>query len=87
MHKKKLNVSKLSILNLGLILLDRLELIHCAGFAYCDIKLENILIGYGEVLPKVTKDNVLEITETKNMFRNLSINLIDFGMSKRFIDK
>ena len=72
---------------MGLVLLDRLELIHCAGFAYCDIKLENILIGHGETLPKVTKENVQEITETKNIFRNLSINLIDFGMSKRYIDK
>jgi len=51
LHKKKLNISKISILNLALILLDRLELIHSAGFAYCDIKLENILIGYGEILP------------------------------------
>jgi len=45
-------------------LIDRLELIHNAGFAYCDLKLENILIGYDEDFPKVTNENIYEIAET-----------------------
>jgi len=34
----------------------------------------------------VTKENIYKITETENIFKNISINLIDFGMSKRYFD-
>ena len=34
----------------------------------------------------MTKENIYKITETENIFKNLSINLIDFGMAKRYYD-
>ena len=74
-------------MSLALILLDHLQNIHSTGFVYCDIKLENILIGNGQTLPKLTEESMEAITKTRNVFNNISINLIDFGMSKRFIDK
>ena len=68
-------------------MLERIQLIHNAGFAFCDLKLENILIGIHQSLPKPSAHDIKELLKDKNIFKNISINLIDLGMSKRFINK
>jgi len=61
LHKQGLNINTISILNLGIQLLDRLEIIHSAGFIFNDIKLENILIGHNQSLPEITSENIKNI--------------------------
>ena len=43
-----------------------------------DIKLDNILLGYGEKLPKDCS--------TGNCFKDVTVNLIDFGATTSYID-
>ena len=51
-HKEKVTLSSASIFNLGLKLLDILELIHSSGYVYNDLKLENIVIDLKDELPR-----------------------------------
>lgn len=56
-----------------------LEKIHEAGNVYNDLKLKNIVIGYNQVLPNYEP--------YENCFENISVNLIDFGFTKSYINK
>jgi serine/threonine protein kinase len=60
-----------TIVELGLKLLDIIEMIHNAGYTYNDMKLDNILVG----------DHTMS---EKTMHQ---IRLIDFGFAARFLDK
>jgi len=72
-------LSRRSTLNLGIKIIDILEKVHAAGYTYNDLKLDNLLIGYRDKLPKkYTPDNV---------FENVSVHLIDYGFATRYIDK
>ena len=44
-------MSKKSVYDFGLRVLELLETIHAAGYTYNDLKLENILVGNGDKLP------------------------------------
>ena len=46
---------KKSVFDLGTSVLSMLEAAHKAGYVYNDLKLDNILIGYGQKLPKPDK--------------------------------
>ena len=72
-------LSKISVANLGLSMLDCLEKVHNAGFVYNDLKLDNIMIGFGQKLPEKYVDD--------NAFLNVNINLIDFGFSTPYINR
>ena len=65
---------------LGLKLLDILELIHDSGLVYNDLKPDNILIGHHDFIPE------LNDTTNENLFADIDINLIDFGMASRWLD-
>ena len=71
-------MSKISVASLGLSVLNCLEKVHKAGFVYNDLKLDNIMAGFGQKLPeKFTEDDC---------FLNCDINLIDFGFSTPYIN-
>jgi serine/threonine protein kinase len=59
-------------------MINILEQVHKAGYIYNDLKLDNFLLGYREQLPK----NI----SRGNCFENVNINLIDFGLTDRYID-
>ena len=77
-QSQNFNLSYESVFHLGIQLLDILEMIHNTGFIYNDLKLDNILIGYGQRLP-------LDCSQG-NCFENIKINLVDFGFATRYID-
>ena len=47
---KKFSLS--TIVRLGIKMIDILEMVHKSGYIYGDLKLDNILTGFGEVLPE-----------------------------------
>ncbi len=49
--QRKQNISKISIYNLGIFLIETLKVIHQAGYIYNDIKLDNIMTGFADELP------------------------------------
>ena len=80
-QKKKLSLQ--SIIALGIKVIDMLEMVHNSGYIYGDLKLDNILIGDGQTLPKDTGNGI----KSDNCFQNVSLNLIDFGFATKFLDK
>lgn len=57
-----------------------MEVIHNSGLVYNDLKLDNILVGYGEDLPELIGPNPIE-----NCFTDVQLNLIDFGLSSKWV--
>jgi serine/threonine protein kinase len=72
-------LSKISVASLGLSVLNCLEKVHKAGFVYNDLKLDNIMVGFGQKLPDKYVDD--------DAFLNSDINLIDFGFSTPYINR
>jgi serine/threonine protein kinase len=72
-------ISKESVFNLGLQLLNILEQIHSAGYVYNDLKLDNILLGHGQKLPADCSYG--------NCFEDIDLTLVDFGFATRYINK
>jgi serine/threonine protein kinase len=72
---KKFSLS--TIVRLGIKMIDILEMVHKSGYIYGDLKLDNILAGFGENLPEVSD----------NAFSNVSLNLIDFGFATKYVDQ
>ena len=70
-----------TILDLALRLLTLIQDIHSAGFAYNDLKLDNIMVGYGQRMVKVKPH------EEKSSFSDVSLHLVDFGYSSKFMKK
>ena len=67
--------SNASIFNLGLQLVNILELIHDSGLVYNDLKPDNILLGFGLQLPDTSRNEHMDI------FENIGLNLVDFGLA------
>jgi len=59
-----------TIIQIGLKLIDIIEMIHAAGYTYNDLKLDNILIG--------------DHQQTEHSMNQ--VRLIDFGFAQKFID-
>lgn len=60
----KYDISEASMFQIGLNILNILELVHDSGYVYNDLKFENILLGNCQSVPDektadTTKDNLL----------------------------
>ena len=53
-------------------------MVHNSGYIYGDLKLDNILAGYGEDMPNSSVENV---------FSKTNLHLIDFGFAAKYVDK
>ena len=73
-------LSSMSVYSLGIKLIDILELIHNSGLVYNDLKPDNILIGSNDKIPRSKQSS------KQNIFEDVSINLIDFGFAKKWMD-
>ena len=78
-EKQKCKISQSSILHIAISTLYMLESVHAAGYAYNDLKLDNIMVGFQSKLSK-------ELTEN-DVFADTSLHLVDFGFSTRFTSK
>ncbi len=56
-----------------------LESVHAAGYIYNDLKLDNIMVGFKNKLPKEHNE--------ENALADASLHLVDFGFATRYIDK
>ena len=63
LHKCDKYISNASIFNLGLQILNILELIHNSGIVYNDLKPDNILAGYGDQIQNSDKKTHEDIFE------------------------
>ena len=79
--KMKFKFSNETILDLAQRLLSVFQEIHSAGYAYDDLKLDNIMVGYGQKLLKL-KEN-----EQKSSLEGVTLHLVDFGYSSKFMRK
>lgn len=68
-------VSRASVLDIGLKVLNMLEVIHKAGLVYNDLKFENILLGHTDEVPDINGNQM------KSCFETMTLNLIDFGLA------
>lgn len=71
-------MSNESVFNLGMVLINILEVVHEGGFVYNDLKLENILLSFGQKLPADCKRG--------NCFQDVSLTLVDFGFASQYMD-
>ena len=76
-EKRKQVFTADAIYSLGIQLINILEKIHAAGLVYNDLNLDNILLDYGFEIEKDSKD----------IFENFEVNLIDMSFSTLYIDK
>ena len=72
-------ISRESVFSLGFKLINIIEQIHAAGFIYNDIKLDKVLLAYN--------DNFPEDCRQGNCFKDVTINLVDYDLASRYIDK
>lgn len=56
-------------------MLSTLEATHNAGYIYNDLKLDNLMIGFGQ---KLSQDN--------SIFSDCSLHLVDFGFATKYLD-
>lgn len=54
-QNKKLSL--MSVIHLGIKIIDILEMVHNSGYIYGDLKLDNILVGHGDTLPNASAEN------------------------------
>ena len=60
-------------------MINSLKVLHDAGYVYNDVKLDNIMTGFNENLPKTyTEGNCLE---------GVDLFLIDYGFATAYKDK
>ena len=76
--KLEYKLSHESILDIGKAMLFTLQATHRAGYVYNDLKLDNLMVGYGQ--------RVSENSANRSMFKDCNINLVDFGYASKFLD-
>lgn len=78
-YKVDLKLSNISVYNIGIQILNNLEIIHKAGYVYNDLKLDNIMLDFQAPLPKTYTDS--------NCFKNIKMRLIDYGFVTKYVSK
>ena len=76
--KLEYKLSHESILDIGKAMLFTLQATHRAGYVYNDLKLDNLMVGYGQ--------RVSENSANRCMFKDCNIHLVDFGYASKFLD-
>jgi serine/threonine protein kinase len=76
--KLEYKLSNESILDIGKAVLFTLEATHKAGYVYNDLKLDNLMVGYGQKVSKNSTNN--------SMFRDCTIHLVDFGYASKYLE-
>ena len=71
-------LSKISIYSIGIVLINRLKILHDAGYVYNDVKLDNIMTGFNDELPKAYTQ--------ENCFDGVNLYLIDYGFATAYKD-
>ena len=54
-HSVDKTIPEVSVYSLGIKILTLLECVHETGFVFNDLKLDNLMIGYSDELPKSNK--------------------------------
>ena len=67
---------------MALQLLNIFEVVHESGYVYNDLKLHNILLD-NDVKPAVSRHHN---NSHQNIFEKVNLNIIDFGLSTKWID-
>jgi serine/threonine protein kinase len=78
-EKMKNQMSSASALDVGLAMITSLEATHKAGYIFNDLKLDNLMVGYGQKIDKTVNE--------KSVFTGCSIHLVDFGFATKYKDK
>lgn len=78
-YKLDFKLSKISVYNIGIQILNNLEIIHKAGYVYNDLKLDNIMFDFQAPLLKTYTDS--------NCFENIKMRLIDYGFVTKYTSK
>lgn len=78
-ERQNCNISNSSIHEMAKATLKMLEQVHEAGFIFNDLKLDNIMAGFKDRLPRNGSSG--------NVFADGTLHLIDFGFATRYIDK
>lgn len=78
-EKMQHKMSKETILDVGLAMITTLESTHKAGYVFNDLKLDNLMVGYGNRPSKT-------VTE-QSAFKECTIHLVDFGYATKYKDK
>lgn len=69
-------MSRSSCYQLGVHILNMLEQIHAAGYVYNDLKLDNLMVNLQCELP---------IDARRNVFKNMPLNIVDFGFATKYL--
>lgn len=78
-EKIEFKLNRATILDLGQRLLTVFREIHSAGYAYNDLKLDNLMIGHGQKMRK------LKSSDESSALEGASLHLVDFGYASKFM--
>ena len=77
LHKIDYKISLISVCNIGLSMIDNLELIHSAGYVHNGIKPEHILLD-DELSSNLTFNE-------KNCFEGVKMRLVSYGNATKYL--
>ena len=74
---------EVSIYSLAIKMITLLECVHKMGMVFNDLKLDNLMVDYGDQLPVDSKN----IENSTDVFEGCTISLVDFGFVTSVVDK
>ena len=87
-ERSKRHIPEASTYSLGIKILALLECVHETGFVFNDLKLDNLMVAFSDKLPSSNmRDSNGSTPESRDIFRDCTINLVDFGFASTYLDK